>query len=79
MSTYPLELPTELLEEAQKLAAEHRMPLSQWMMSAIRAKIEAEKTRHLLQSYVQNADYAKFDALLARVPDVPPVEGDELI
>ncbi len=49
------------------------------MMSAISAKIEAEKTRHLLQSYVQNADYAKFDVLLARVPDVPPVEGDELI
>ncbi len=30
MSAYPLELPTELLEEAQKLAAENRMPLSQW-------------------------------------------------
>ena len=79
MSAYPLELPAELLEEAQKLAAEKRMPLSQWMLSAISAKIEAEKTRHLLQSYAQNADYVKFDALLARIPNVPPVEGDELI
>lgn len=79
MSAYPLELPPELLEEAQKLAAENRMPLSQWMMSAVSAKIEAEKIRHLLQSYAQNADYAKFDALPSRVPDVPSVEGDELI
>ncbi len=78
MSAYPLELPSELLAEAQKLAAEDQMPLSQWMMSAISAKIQAEKTRQLLKNYAQNADYAKFDAILARVPDVPPITGDEL-
>jgi hypothetical protein len=78
MSAYPLELPPELLAEAQKLAAEDQVPLSQWVTSAIRAKIQAAKTRQLLQSYVQKADDAKFGTILARVPDVPPIKGDEL-
>lgn len=79
MSTYPLELPNELLAEAQKLAAENQIPLAQWLMSAINAKIEAEKARTLLASYAQNADYTQFDAILSRVPEVPPIEGDELL
>jgi hypothetical protein len=78
MSTYPLELPIELLEEAQKLATENQIPLAQWLMSAISAKIEAEKARTLLASYAQNADYTQFDAILARVPEGPPIKGDEL-
>ncbi len=78
MSAYPLELPAELIEEAQKLASKNQMSLEQWLISAIDAKIAVEKTRQLLQSHAQNADYAKFDALLAKVPDVPPVEGDEI-
>lgn len=78
MSAYPLDLSADLLEEAQKLADENQTTLKQWLISAINVKIAAEKTRLLLQSYAQNADYAKFDALLAGVPDVPPVEGDEI-
>jgi hypothetical protein len=42
------------------------------------AKIEAEKARTLLTSYAQNANYTQFDAILARVPEEPPIEGDEL-
>lgn len=76
MSAYPLELPAELLEKAQELASKNQISLKQWLISAINAKIDVEKTRQLLQSHAQNADYAKFDALLAKVPDVPPVEGD---
>ncbi|MEO0459089.1 MAG: hypothetical protein AAF152_21265 [Cyanobacteria bacterium P01_A01_bin.114] len=54
------------------------MPLEQWFMATIVAKIEVEKTRYLLQSYAQKADYVRFDTILDRVPDVLPVEGDEL-
>ena len=39
---------------------------------------EFDKTHQLLESYAKKADYAKFDSILARVPDVPPIEGDEL-
>ncbi|MEL7071102.1 MAG: CopG family transcriptional regulator [Cyanobacteria bacterium J06581_3] len=79
MSNYLLELPPELLAEAQKLATDNQMPFSQWVIAAISAKIEAEKTRQLFSIYAQKADDAKFDDILARVPDVPPIEGDELL
>lgn len=78
MSAYPLELPAELIEEAQKLANKNQMSLEQWLISAIDAKIAVEKARQLLQSHTQNADYAKFDALLTKVTDTLPVEGDEI-
>ncbi|MGB3789547.1 MAG: DUF2442 domain-containing protein, partial [Phormidesmis sp.] len=39
---------------------------------------EPDKTHQLLESYAKEADYAKVDHILARVPDVPPIEGDEL-
>ena len=78
MSAYPLELPAELLEEVQKLASENQISLTQWLISAISAKIAANKTRQVLRSHAQYADYAKFDELLARVPNVEPVKGDEI-
>ena len=33
----------------------------------------------LFEEHSQEADDAVFDAVLARVPDVPPMEGDEII
>lgn len=33
----------------------------------------------LFESYAKNADDAVLDAILGRVPDVPPMEGDEII
>lgn len=79
MSTYSLELPSDLLEEAKKLATDSQVPLSQWVISAINAQIEAEKTRRLFEDYAKKADDSIFDAVLARVPDTLPVEGDEIL
>ena len=79
MSTYSLNIPPDLIAEAEKLATENRVPLSQWVTSAISAQIEAEKTKRLFEDYARKADDAVFDAILARVPDVPPMEGDEIL
>ena len=78
MSSYSLNLSSDLLEEVQQLAAEDRLSLDQWLLSAIAQKIEAERTRKLFQSYGEKADVEKFNEILARVPDVPPILGDEL-
>ncbi|MEO1685145.1 MAG: CopG family transcriptional regulator [Cyanobacteria bacterium J06631_12] len=79
MSIYHLDIPPELLAEAEKLATENQMSLSQWVASAISAPIEAEKTKRLLEEYARKADYDKFDDIMARVPDFPPIEGDEIL
>lgn len=79
MSEYSLEIPAKLIAEAQKLAADRQISLSQWVTSAIEAAVEAEENRRRIESYARNVDYEKFDAILARVPDVPPIEGDEIL
>lgn len=79
MSNYSLDLPAELLEKTEKIATENQMPLSQWIASAINARIEAEKTKKLFEEYAKKADDAVFDAVLAHVPDVPPMEGNEIV
>ena len=78
MSSYSLNLSSDLLEEVQQLAEEDRLSLDQWLLSAIAQKIEAERTRKLFQSYAEKANVEKFNEILARVPDMPPIPGDEL-
>jgi hypothetical protein len=40
---------------------------------------EKEKTRQMFARYAEKADFDRFDQILARVPDVDPVPGDELL
>ena len=42
-------------------------------------KVEWEKTRVVFGQYAARADFSQFDALMARVPDVDPLPGDELL
>lgn len=78
MSSYPLQLPEELIEEIRRLAAENQISLEQWLLAAIAEKVEAERTVRLLRRFAKRADYARFDEILARVPDIEPIPGDDL-
>jgi len=40
---------------------------------------ETEKALQKIESYAQKADNEKFDDILARVPDIPPIKEDELL
>ena len=79
MSSYSLDLPNDLLEEVQQVAQASQLSLDQWFLNAIAQKLENEKTQRLFQGYTQKADFEQFDRILARVPDVKPVPGDEWI
>jgi len=78
MTNYPLSIPNELLEEIHQLAEENEMSLNQWLLSAITDKINTTKTQRLLDHYARQGNEAHFQQILARVPDVPPLPGDEL-
>lgn len=78
MSSYLLQLPEELMEEARRLATENQISLDQWLLAAIAEKAEAERTVSLLRHFAERANYAHFDKVLERVPDVEPIPGDEL-
>jgi hypothetical protein len=78
MTSYPLELPNDLLEDIQRLAAENEVSPEQWLIAAIAEKVGTAKTERLLRRYAANLDEGQFNQTLARVPDVDPIPGDEL-
>ncbi len=78
MSSYLLQLPEELIQEARQLAAASQIPLEQWLIAAITQQLEVERSLKHLRQAAQVADYESFDRILARVPDIEPMLGDEL-
>jgi 2-methylisocitrate lyase-like PEP mutase family enzyme len=68
MSSYLLQLPEELMQEIRQLAAASQIPL----------ELEVERSFSRLRQAAQIADYERFDRILARVPDIEPMLGDEL-
>ena len=78
MMDYPLSLSNELFAEIHQLAAASEMSLDQWLLAAITDKISADRTQRLLDHYALQSDEARFQHILARVPDASPLPGDEL-
>ncbi|MDF5713372.1 MAG: CopG family transcriptional regulator [Rhizonema sp. NSF051] len=78
MSSYPLELPEELMQEVRHLAEVNQVSLDQWLITVIQRYVAAERSLNQLRLAAQAADYERFDQILARVPDVNPMPGDEL-
>jgi len=78
MSSYPLELPEELMQEVRRLAQVNQISLEQWLITVIERYVAAERSLSHLREAAQAANYDRFDQILARVPDVNPIPGDEL-
>ena len=78
MNSYLLQLPEELIQEVRQLAAASQIPLEQWLIAAITQQLEVERSLSRLRQAAQIADYETFDRILARVPDIEPMLGDEL-
>jgi hypothetical protein len=51
---------------------------AKWLLVAIQSWGEAEPSSQVLRSYSDRLDLEAFDAVMAKVPDVEPIEGDEL-
>jgi hypothetical protein len=79
MNLNSLELPNDLLEAARSIAAENQVSLEEWVSGAIAQRVEWEKTQQVFRRYGEKADFETFDRVMARVPDVAPLSGDELL
>ena len=77
-SSYALRLPDDLMRAAKDAAKRNGTSLNQFFLAAIAEKVGADRTEALFRSYVGRADMAAFRGIMARVPDAPPVLGDEL-
>ena len=78
MSDLRLRLPDSLHRKLREIAEKDDVSINQFIATAVAEKAAAYLTVEYLKERGRRGDAAVFDRLLARVPDVPPVEGDEL-
>jgi hypothetical protein len=78
MSTISLRLPTYLHKTIRALAQEEKVSINQFIVLAVAEKISALMTEDYLENRAARGDRAKFEAAMAKVPDVEPEEYDRL-
>lgn len=78
MSVLSLRLPDSLHRKIRELAERDDVSINQFLATAAAEKAAALLAVEYLEARAARGDAAVFDRLLARVPDVPPVPGDEL-
>lgn len=78
MSSLSLRLPDSLHAKIRELAANDDVSINQFIATAVAEKAAAMLTLAFLEERAKRGDPAAFDRILARVPDVPPLPGDEI-
>ncbi len=77
MSMLSLRLPDSLHRMVREVAAKDSISINQFIATAVAEKMSALLTEDYLEQRARRADPAGFDRILSRVPDVPPLPGDE--
>lgn len=78
MSSLSLRLPDSLHRKIRELAEQDDISINQFIATAVAEKAAALLTVAYLKERGRRADPRVVDRVLRRVPDVPPMPGDEL-
>ena len=77
MSTFALRLPDSLYAHAKKLAERDQASLNQFITVAVAEKVSALDTASFFSERAARGSAQRLQDILARVPNVPPIAGDE--
>lgn len=78
MSTLSLRLPESIHQNAKLFAQREGISVNQLAATALAEKLAALATEDYLAQRAKRASRSKFKSPLAKVPDAPPVPGDEI-
>jgi len=78
MSTISLRLPDSLHKQIRKLADAEGISINQFISTAAAEKLAALMTVEYLEKRAKRGSREKFEAALARLPDVEPEDYDKL-
>lgn len=78
MKTLQAQVPDLLLQELTELAAHQGATIDSLVALALSAQVSAWRTRESIASRASRVDWKQVDEILARVPNAPPQQGDEL-
>jgi uncharacterized protein (DUF1778 family) len=78
MGALSLRLPASIHRHIREIARQEGVSINQFISSAVAEKISALLTEEYVNARVARADLDKVAQILAKVPERPPVAGDEL-
>jgi hypothetical protein len=78
MTTIEAKVPDYLARLTAEVAEREKVSVDQIVALALSAQVESWRIRDDLDTRARRANRADFDALLDKVPDAPPMPGDEL-
>ena len=78
MGALSLRLPESLHRKLGEVAAREGVSINQLISSAVAEKMSALMTEEYLDARAKRASRRKFEAVLAKIPDVEPVASDRI-
>ncbi|MCC5630453.1 ribbon-helix-helix protein, CopG family [Nostoc sphaeroides CHAB 2801] len=78
MSNLSVQLPDSLYKSLQELAKQDGISIDQFVATAVAEKIAALTTEIYLGELAKQGSREKYDAVLAKVPDIEPESYDRL-
>jgi hypothetical protein len=78
MKTLQVRLPDNVHSRMKRLSQDEGISLNQFIVTSVSNEIVREETRDFFQKAAATFDSKSFADALAAVPDVSPVDGDEL-
>ena len=78
MSTLSLRIPNSLHEQIRQMAKREGISINQFIASAAAEKMAALLTEEYIEKKAKRASLQKFQAVLNKVPDVPPENHDRM-
>jgi hypothetical protein len=78
MSIVQVQIPDSLHKSLSDLAIRDGISIDQFISTAVAEKISALMTENYLSDRVKRGDRAKYEEILAKVPDVEPEEFDRI-
>lgn len=78
MTTLVAQVPDSLYRQIVQLAGQESMSVDQLVALALSAQLSAWQAKQYLDGRAKHGDWAKFSAILNRVPDQEPAPEDRL-
>jgi hypothetical protein len=79
MGALSLRLPDSLHRKLGEIAEREGVSINQLISSAVAEKMSALMTEEYLASRAKRASRRKFEAVLAKVPDIEPEDSDRIL
>lgn len=77
MSSLSLRLPDSIHRHIREIAKREGVSINQFISAAVSEKVSAIMTEELLDARAKQADKRRIKKVLDKVPDRPPLKGDD--